>query len=83
MNDRSAANLRCPVCGYEMWAGEVKSPIDVSMLWFCPTDGHVLDRLDPLGAIEAEQRTEPETFDRFVERDDVLGVIHADVTDAD
>lgn len=75
--------MRCPECGYEMWAGEFKSTVECSIMFFCPVDGHVLDRLDPLGAIEAEARTGPETFGEFTKQDHVLGAIHAEVSNGD
>jgi hypothetical protein len=79
----AAKNLRCPQCGYEMWADEFKGTVECSIMFFCPVDGHALDRLDPLGAIEAKQHTGPETFEEFAKQEHVLGVIHAEVPDGD
>ncbi len=83
-NDKAASkresNLRCPSCGHTMWAGPIKSPIEVSVLWFCPGCRTAMDRLDPLGAIEAEQRGDgPETFEEYVKRPEVLGVMEVDL----
>jgi len=64
----------CPSCGYDGFrTGEIKSTFECSMLWFCPVCQTALDRLDPLGAIEAAYRSDkPETFAEFVKRPDVL-----------
>jgi hypothetical protein len=64
-----APNLRCDNCGQEMWVGQVRSTIEVSVLWFCPCCHHEMTRLDPLGALEAELGGSlRRTFTEFLEQ---------------
>lgn len=78
-------NLRCPKCGYEMWAGELKHPpgIECSMTWFCPVDHHAMVAKDVLGEIEAAHQGDDATFEEFVKQPHVLGTIHAEIPDDD
>lgn len=63
-----------------MWVGEVKAPIEVSWIWFCPLCKYEMRRDDALGQIEAEL-IEPKTFEQFQAQPNVLGTIHAKVED--
>jgi hypothetical protein len=45
----------------------VRATVECSVLFFCPLCRTALDRLDPLGEIEAAHRSsEPETFEAFI-----------------
>jgi len=69
MSERAATRWRCPSCGYDgLKTGEWKSPIEVSVLLFCPLCHTAMDRLDTLGEIEAQLRGgEPGTFEELIE----------------